>query len=235
MTHSSEQIVTHCSKAILLDHGVQLETGDPNFVVNRYQDLLFGKPRNTGTTICEDTHDAISGTHPPNILSIAEDLFSTRIGYNPHEYRWGDGAASILDFFLATDIATYPNAVKSGEKIQLSVTAKFHSNLKRPIFGVNIKTKEGIIVYGANSETLECVQFHDLGQDGTVMRADVEFICRLGPGDYFISVGIATKVGEEIIPHDRRYDSIHLQVKPNTSMFGLADLEMIMFSYEVRQ
>ncbi|MBC8326555.1 MAG: ABC transporter ATP-binding protein, partial [Verrucomicrobia subdivision 3 bacterium] len=47
VTHSSEQIVTHCSKAILLDKGVQLETGEPKFVVNRYHDLLFSKSRNT--------------------------------------------------------------------------------------------------------------------------------------------------------------------------------------------
>lgn len=235
VTHSSEQIVTHCSKAILLDKGVQLETGEPKYVVNRYHDLLFGNSRNTTTASCDDIHGSTVKSYPENKLSISEDLFSTRIGYNPHEYRWGDGAASIIDFFLATDSAAYPTAVKTGEKIQLSVAAKFHSSFYRPIFGVTIKTKEGITVYGTNSELLKCVQFHDLGQGGSVIRVDVEFSCRLGPGDYFISLGIATRVGEEITPHDRRYDSIHLHVKPITSMFGLADLEMTMLVNEVTQ
>ena len=235
VTHSSEQIVTHCSKAILLDKGVQLETGDPKYVVNRYHDLLFGRSRNTRTNSGDDIHESPTKSHPESRLSISEDLFSTRIGYNPHEYRWGDGAASIIDFFLATDSEAYPAAVKTGEKIKLSATVKFHSIFYRPIFGVTIRTKEGIIVYGANSETLECVQFHDLGQGGSVIQVDVEFSCRLGPGDYFISLGIATRVGEEITPHDRRYDSIHLQVKPITRMFGLADLEMTMFANEVTQ
>ena len=67
------------------------------------------------------------------------------------------------------------------------------------------------------------------------MFIGVQFCCRLGPGDYFISVGIATRVGEDITPHDRRYDSIHFQVKPITSMFGLADLEMKMHANEVKQ
>ena len=35
---------------------------------------------------------------------------------------------------------------------------------------------------------------------------------------------IATKNGEEVVPHDRRYDSIHLQVKPDCTFFGLVDL-----------
>ena len=211
VTHSSEQIVTHCSKAILLEKGVQLETGYPKLVVNRYHDLLFGKHANS-TTDCKATRGKNSGRSDSNELSITEDLFSTRTGYNPHEYRWGDRAATILDYSLATDLVSYPTAVKTGENIQLTVTAKFHTNFYRPIFGVTLKTKEGLTVYGANSETLECVQFNHLGQGGTVMKADVEFTCRLGPGDYFISLGIASRLGDEIIPHDRRYDSIHIQV-----------------------
>ena len=45
VTHSTEQIVTHCSSAILLNDGVQIETGEPRRVVNRYLDLLFGKEK----------------------------------------------------------------------------------------------------------------------------------------------------------------------------------------------
>lgn len=235
VTHSSEQIVTHCSKALLLDKGVQIETGEPKFVVNRYHDLLFGKSRDTKTAISDDLHAYTVKSYSEPKLSVSEDIFYTRICYNPHEYRWGDGAASILDFYLSTDSIYYPTSVKTGERIRLSITAKFHSNFHRPIFGVTIKTKEGITIYGANSETLDCVQFQDLGQAGSVVRVDVEFYCRLGPGDYFISVGIATRVGEEITPHDRRYDSIHFQVKPITKMFGLADLEMRMHANEAKQ
>jgi len=235
VTHSSEQIVTHCSKAILLDQGVQIETGEPKFIVNRYHDLLFGKSNTTVKPICDDKQGVALNTHPKHELSIADDVFDTRSGYNPHEYRWGDGAASILDFSLASETDYYPSEIKTGEKIQLSVTAKFHSNFHRPIFGVTIKTREGVTVYGANSETLECIQFHDFGKSESIIRVDVEFICRLGPGDYFISIGIATRAGEEITPHDRRYDSIHIRVAPVTTMFGLSDLEMKMFADEVTQ
>ena len=45
VTHSSEQIVTHCSRAILLEGGVAIEYGEPRQVVNRYMDILFGKEK----------------------------------------------------------------------------------------------------------------------------------------------------------------------------------------------
>ena len=77
-----------------------------------------------------------------------------------------------------------------------------------------------------NSELLECNKFQVLGQKATVAQAEANFKCRLAPGDYFISLGVATRDGEEIIPHDRRYDSIHIQVRPHSGFFGLVDLEL---------
>ena len=80
---------------------------------------------------------------------------------------------------------------------------------------------------------LECLEFQKLGQGGSVIQVETAFNCRLAPGDYFISLGVATKHGEEVIPHDRRYDSIHLQVMPNSTFFGLADLGLTMFVKKV--
>ena len=67
------------------------------------------------------------------------------------------------------------------------------------------------------------------------MCVELGFVCRLGPGDYFISLGVATSEADEIIPHDRRYDAIHLCVDQNTSMFGLADLKLKMITGEISQ
>jgi lipopolysaccharide transport system ATP-binding protein len=229
VTHSSEQIVSHCTQAILLSKGVQLEAGKPKDVVNRYLDLLFGKekaviePVKVADTAVDKT---IELTSKPDgyQLSTTSDCFSTRPGYNPHEYRWGDGTASILDYFLAADDTQYPSAVSSGQAITLAVSVKLLKDFHRPILGITIKTKEGVTVYGANTETLGCKDFAEAGGMGSVIQTVAAFKCNLAAGDYFISLGLASKHGEEVIPHDRRYDSIHLQVRPNDQFFGLANL-----------
>jgi lipopolysaccharide transport system ATP-binding protein len=232
VTHSSEQIVTHCSQAILLNNGIQLESGEPRRVVNRYMDLLFGKESRTAVdnkrqadnnaVVTEDTNQ---NTYE---LNLSEDRFSERHGYNPHEYRWGDGSVNILDFYLAADAEPYPTAINTGQQITLVTSIKFHQDMYRPILGLTIKTKEGVTVYGANSETLDCDDFLDLGAAGSVIQVKAAFVCALAPGDYFISLGVATKHGEDVVPHDRRYDSIHLQVRPNKTFFGLVDLDLKM-------
>jgi lipopolysaccharide transport system ATP-binding protein len=234
VTHSSEQIVTHCTQAILLSKGVQLEAGNPKDVVNRYLDLLFGKEK--AAVVGEVATDGFKKSSEPALqpdsyqLSTTNDSFSTRPGYNPHEYRWGDGTATILDYFLAADSAHYPSAVSTGQNITLAVTVKLLKDFHRPILGITIKTKEGVTVYGANTETLGCKAFGEAGSMGSIIQTVAAFKCNLAAGDYFISLGLASKHGEEVIPHDRRYDSIHLQVRPNDQFFGLANLGLTMQS-----
>ncbi|MEZ5741556.1 MAG: ABC transporter ATP-binding protein [Burkholderiaceae bacterium] len=227
VSHSSEQIVTHCSQAILLDHGRQVSSGAPRDVVNVYQDLLFGKERQAAADPAKPSGPRIEASSLVHAgLSTDAERFGERPGYNPHEYRWGDGTASILDFHLVAGGKSHPSAIESGDTVLLGLAIRFHRNIVRPVLGVTIKTKEGVTVYGANSETLNCREFVDFGAAGSVLVVEVSFECRLAVGDYFISLGVAAREGEQVIPHDRRYDAIHLQVGPCPRFFGLADLDL---------
>ncbi|RCW67352.1 ABC transporter ATP-binding protein [Pseudorhodoferax soli] len=228
VTHSTEQIVTHCSRAILLSDGGVLDAGEPRRVANRYLDLLFGRERTVKPSAAPlPPADAPAATARAAFpLSFHEDVFAQHAGYNPHEYRWGDGSAAILDFYLAADDTLYPAVLSSGQSIRLGVSIRFQRDLIRPILGVTIKTKEGVTVYGANSETLDAQALKVLGQSDSLVAVEMAFTCRLAQGDYFISLGVATRAGEDIVPHDRRYDSIHLQVGPDARFFGLANLDL---------
>ncbi|SEA43566.1 ABC transporter ATP-binding protein [Nitrosospira multiformis] len=237
VTHSSEQIVTHCSSAILLNDGMQLEIGEPRHVVNRYLDLLFGKERRNpdspqaqpGDIFQEDKGYAEAAYQ----LSTDDDVFQTRNGYNTHEYRWGDGTASILDFYLAVNGEPYPSAITVGQTVTLAVSIKFHSDMLRPILGITIKTKDGVTISGTNSEMADLTDLRVLVKKGAILVGKCSFRCGLGPGDYFVSLGLATRENEEIIPHDRRYDSIHFIVEPHTKFHGIADLEFSMGAFHL--
>jgi len=235
VTHSSEQIVTHCTRALLLESGKVFEAGNPRFVVNRYMDLLFGKEKKSivPPALLKTKSSVNEVITPEASLSYTVDVFASRPGYNPHEYRWGDGSASILDFYLSADGEAYPSAITTGQNIVLAISVRFLSSLVRPILGITIKTKEGVTVYGVNSETLDVEEFKSLGQCGQVAYGRASFCCRLAPGDYFIALGIATKQDGIITPHDRRYDAIHIQVRPVTTFFGLVDLGLELAAGEV--
>lgn len=227
VTHSSEQIVTHCDSAILLEKGEVLEQGNTKAVVNRYHDVLFGTGQNAANSTV-----TVSGAPRPTAernshhLSIDSDLFSSHTGYNPYEYRWGDKAAAILDFHLSCQGEPYPVSVKSGERMDVELTVHFRKTLINPIFGLTVKNKEGITLYGSNSELLSQSCMREAGEVGTSVLIRASFRANLAPGDYFLSLGIATRDGETVTPHDRRYDAIHFVVRSPEPFFGLTQLEL---------
>jgi lipopolysaccharide transport system ATP-binding protein len=231
VTHSSDQIVNHCTRAILLDSGRLVMEDEPRSVVNRYMDLLFGRDREAAEKSSPELVVSGSTEHGTdrNPLSLSHDVFSQKPGYNHHEYRWGDGAASILDFGLEADGHSDPRFVRSGQTMRLSASVRFNQDVVRPIFGVTIKTKEGITVAGTNSELLSSeVHTHGLGVAGSGVVVHLDFKCLLATGDYFISIGVASRREESVVPHDRRYDAVHFTVAPALHFYGLADLDMTM-------
>jgi len=250
VTHSSEQVVMHCSRAILLDAGQVMHQGNPRETINRYLDLLFGRERKVITTDKANGDSKAAASASPSVVEPVDagnnaatyivesasgsnlifdrDAFVERSPYNAYEYRWGDGSASISDFYVESEGTPYPNAIATGASVTLDVGFTINTAMMRPIVGVTIKTKEGVTVYGSNSELLQCVGLETVCEAGSRWVARVRFDCHLGPGDYFVSLGIATRHGEEIVPHDRRYDSIHLVVASESRFFGLTNLYMNM-------
>lgn len=213
-----------------------LDAGEPRKVVNRYMDLLFGKERQISiSTASPKGAPTKKNLESCSSVSVDADQFASHQNYNPGEYRWGDGKATLLDFYIATEEESYPAAIDSGQMLTLIVSIRFEVDVLCPVLGVTIKTKEGVTISGVNSETLNVADFRKLGRGGTVAIVKSRFACDLGPGDYFISLGVATKNGEEVIPHDRRYDSIHIQVRPVEKFFGLVDLAMEMELQEITQ
>lgn len=235
VTHSTEQVVSHCSRALLLDGGRLVDAGEPRTIVNKYLDMLFGRePASSHESISSavESPEVVLPSSDSN-LSVTADSFSSRPLYNQHEYRWGDGRAKILDFYLSVDGIEFPSTISCGQNVTMGFSMRFFSDISAPVLGMTIKTKEGITVYGTNSEILGMTEFQKAGVSGSLIKLQAFFRCDLAPGDYFISVGLATRDGEDVVALDRRYDAIHLQVVADQGFFGLVDLGLQMSKPEV--
>ncbi|WP_191920789.1 ABC transporter ATP-binding protein [Pantoea agglomerans] len=239
VSHATEQIITHCDKAILLNDGSIVDNGAPKDIVNKYLDLLFGKSSSANTKRTnEDNHLKsaskiekdqserfnISQEIEP-VVVLQENGFENRNNYNSNEFRWGDREAEILDFSLVQAENLYPFSVSGNGNIKLKFLIKFNSTIFRPIFGFAIKTKDGVTIYNTNTNILE-IPFIEVGEIGKSYTVNIELPMRLFQGDYFISIGLASyNTSGEVVPHDRRYDSIHITVEPTPEFLGLVNLE----------
>lgn len=229
VTHASEQVVTHCNRAVLLDRSRVEMLGEPRPVINRYLDLLFGREKQATPAPAVQEAPLTEVPEGVPVMNLEDgDHFPTRPGYNPNEYRWGDGAAAIIDYHLTSAGEAYPNVLECGQQATLWLAIRFNRMVYHPILGFTVKTKEGVTVYGTNTLLLHHESMAELGSAGSTVRAQITFNPQLVTGDYFISVGIASRHGEDIVPHDRRFDVLHVVIGPTPSMFGLADLQASM-------
>lgn len=246
VSHATEQIVTHCDRALLLDGGEMKDIGAPRDIVNRYLDILFGKEKNENSE-----HEQADNNAGASLIKHAERIdyeinfdanlaipngylskidwlkgaYAERPNYNSFEYRWGDRAAEFVDFHMKNSRESYPSILMSHEVIEFAFLIRFHSMIIRPIFGFAVKTKEGITIYNTNSE-LQGLESVKVADTNTELIVSVRLPVSLYEGDYFISVGIASSsITGEINPHDRRYDSIHFTVGAVKNFTGLADLD----------
>lgn len=230
VTHSIEQIARHCNRAILLEHGQLVMNGEPKAVISKYLELLFG-PASLAAVAA--TPAAAEAATPADVNVLFGDAgtggaerFASRGNYNRLEHRWGDGRAKIVDFVLIGAAGGEVAYLRTGEAVALYLRIVFHAAVARPIFGLTIKTPDGIEIAGSNSRDEHVVaDFHPRAAgEAIVVRFD--FKCALNAGEYLFSVGVAEETDATIVPVDRRYDSIHVAVANSRKAFGLVDLDI---------
>lgn len=219
VSHALEQITRLCDKVLLLDQGKLIAFGSAGPVVSQFFNVLF-----TGEAVTnrdDFTPETVPGADfaSPDI----HDCFHTRPTYNPHEFRWGNRTAVILDYLLrasAMDHATHIASDQENLAVQLKVL--FMQDITCPVFGLLVRSREGVTLCGVNSFEQASVAIPR--KKGEVVFVEFLLSPHLEPGDYFLSVGIVDNTGEDLTPLDRRYDSIHLKVTGQTRQIGMVNM-----------
>ncbi|MFP5414239.1 MAG: ABC transporter ATP-binding protein [Gammaproteobacteria bacterium] len=219
VTHSTEQVVRHCSRALLLEGGHLIDDGAPRDIANRYLDLMLGTGRERpverrGATVSEPEAD----------IGVLEE----RTGYFRSEYRWGEGGATLED--LSMQIADAPGhcvSFLSGTTVEIRLRAHFELARECAVFGFFVKTPDGVTVFG-NSTRNAAVYPEPLPvAAGETVRLGFTLELNLGTGSYILSAGVSAEEHGEIVPLDRRYDCLHFEVHNDSGAAGLADLKAV--------
>lgn len=214
VTHSVEQVVRHCTRALLIESGRLIDDGEPRAIANRYLDLMVG-----GASAQKMSKHAGINSQP------LQSMLEARAGYSSSEYRWGEGRARIVDAMLTlSDEALHTNQFCTADEIDLRLLVEFDAPCQAPIVGFFVKTPDGVTVYGNHSRNLLPAFGTCSIEEG--QRIEVVFSCvlNLGPGSYILSLGVAEDVYGEVVPLDRRYDVMQFDVISYSGAVGLSDL-----------
>ena len=248
VSHATEQVAMHCTRALLLDHGRLVEDGHPREVSNHYLDLLFGQrgkeraqvsfrnaeaARNALTMEAglEAEEDLAAAHALPEVSAFIHDqdgaAFASRTSYHGGEYRWGNGRAEIVDCLLVGGTRVDPANLFCDEEAELFVRVRFHDAVATPVFGFFIKNIEGLMLSGCNSRDASKgfgSRYRPVAR-GEIVVCCFRFRPRFESGNYLLSVGIAEDHGGELDPLDRRYDSILIKIENPGPSFGMVDTD----------
>lgn len=216
VTHSTEQVVRHCSRALLLEKGRLIDDGSPREVANRYLDLLLGT---------DELPDAVPAEMDlsTTALDAARQVLEARPGYCHSEYRWGEGGARLVDARLSlVGEAGHRVRIDAGARLELALSAQFDVPCRAPVFGFFIKTPDGVTIFG--NSTRHLLQGVPAAAAGAVQRVVFEFDADLAAGSYLLSVGVSDLREGMVCPLDRRYDVLQFEISSATGAVGLVEL-----------
>lgn len=232
VSHSAGDIVKHCERAIFLKDGDICMDGAARDVTNRYLDELFGKP---GKAASNRTKNKGWINDPAIKMSPEEisDVYHTRPGYRPEEYRWGQGGAKIIDYLIQSNGEDFPPSLIGNQQVDFIMKVIFEHDFDCVVPGLLIKTLDGLFLYGTNSFLVS-----EGRENISVSRGDIRVFkfsipVDLNSSDYLLSFGISEGNPQtDMTPLDRRYDSIILHVTRSMDFWGIIDLKATFNSYQ---
>lgn len=220
VSHSVGDIVKHCERVILLKEGRVAVDGSSQTVTNHYLDELFGKRPQENVQEEGKVEADVLG-----LMQTQSDVFHTRPGYRKEEYRWGHGGASILDYLIVSGGDRYPSLIEGNAATDFYIKARFDRDFDSIVPGLLVKTLEGIFLYGTNSFVSSAGRVNISATTGDIKIFKFSLPMALNEGHYLVSFGVSSgNPSHELIPLDRRYDSVIVHVGRGMQFWGIVDL-----------
>jgi lipopolysaccharide transport system ATP-binding protein len=244
VTHSTDLVLKHCDRAMVLEGGQMRYLGPAKQGVSAYLDLLYGanegrKAPNASSAMvaAEQIEEAREERSAPAFVKLSpeeavkrlhddtstDDRFGRRLSYNPHEFRYGDSRAFLVDYLVVSDGQADIVTCDHDKPVEVYVRAYFAKDVADPVFGLTLQSVDGIDLGGDNTHYADVQVPPQTAGDSLVVR--FSFTPRMTAGDYMLALGIAEMDDQRgAVAVDRRYAVATLQVHNPAVLVGMVDL-----------
>lgn len=215
VSHNTNDILTNCSRVMLLQKGSCIFDGEAKEGVERYKKLISG----IDMTQNKATSSVSSSSEPSSEKKMAKSFEQ-----NDKMLVYGNGKAEITDYGVFDDDNKPLSVMNNTDPVRILFNVKFNEPVDSPIFAINIRTFKGVEIAGANTELykIQTGRF-EAGQTATIeFRQSIP----LAIDKYSLSFGCVKRLenGElEIL--DRHYDAIFVNITSDRPSPGILDLK----------
>ena len=221
VSHSINQLVSICDRAILLDRGRLLMDGDPNAVGNAYHELLFGPPGGTARALAKANDAGATSVAAKQPLTSADTVVSGALpqtesgAAHDQEHRYGDGTARIVDFRVVDAEKRTLSLLRSLETYTAVLTIRAIQQTEELCAGILVRNGRGQDIFGTDTITCQNLRITPLAP-GEETIVCMQFRTNLAAGTYFLTATVARFDGTK---HDVRFDSLMIEVEPVAALY----------------
>ncbi|MBM85777.1 MAG: ABC transporter ATP-binding protein [Rhodospirillaceae bacterium] len=218
VSHAAGMITQLCDRALLLDRGEIIADGAPKGVIAQYRRLSHAHGGDR-----EQVRAEIKGADF-TVEQAFEDNIAEMKSQSQVEYV-RDGA-QIHNVRIESLEGRPLNVLLRGRRYVFAYDVTFERNAEAVRFGMFIKTFQGLELGGRTSSDRK-LRAPDYPCGATISLA-YEFSCNLGPGTYFLNVGVNAIVDGERRSLHRIMDAFMFQVAPDEedTLNGSVDFEI---------
>lgn len=200
VSHDIFSVKKLCSRAIWIDKGNMIESGEANGVCEKY---LSAQIENNNRV----NEELVSGMEINNIIdkivkNEREKAHYKKISTMNADAVSGTGKAHIMSFYIKNEDGKEVNVLFPDEVYNIGIVAGFEECMNNVILGVELENLKGVRLFGINN----------FMSGGVLKRADTEIIYemdfkiklpRICKGEYLITLAVASGSQDNHVVHER--------------------------------
>ena len=236
VSHDLSSISKYCDRAVLLNQGILLGEGTPKKMIDIYKQVLVGQyplPKGEGENLLDDEEIRNAAAKASDKADAKVEAFGDKsaagsgnaadtASENPDLLEYGDGAATITEYYVTDEKGTRTNSIIKGSEFTVHMRVKFGRDVAAPIFAFTFKNIMGIEITGTNSMVEKA--FLDPVKAGD--EKDISFTQKmtLQGGEYLLSFGVTGFEQNDFTVYHRLYDALNVTVVSDKNTVGYYDM-----------
>jgi teichoic acid transport system ATP-binding protein len=225
VSHDLSSISKYCDRAVLLNQGVLLGEGTPKQMIDIYKQVLVGQYPLPGS----DVENLLDDDEIRKAAAEADNKANEKIKpakeANPDALEYGDGAATIEEFYVTDSQNVRTGAIIKGTDFTVHMRVRFNRDVAAPIFAFTFKNIMGIEITGTNSMVEKA--FLDPVKAGDVKDISFTQNMTLQGGEYLISFGVTGFKQNDFTVYHRLYDALNITVVSDKNTVGYYDMNSV--------
>lgn len=230
VSHDLSSISKYCDRAVLLNQGVLLGEGTPKKMIDIYKQVLVGQyplPKSEVENLLDDEEirEAAAAADKKASDKVKKDddkKASKADSVNPDTLEYGDGAATIEEYFVTDSNGVRTSSIIKGTDFSVHMKVRFTQDVQAPIFAFTFKNIMGIEITGTNSMVEKA--FLEPVKAGDVKEITFTQNMTLQGGEYLISFGVTGFKQNDFTVYHRLYDALNITVVSDKNTVGYYDM-----------